>query len=86
MELENKELKKDNQYQEECLPFVWDYKLDEIIKTIEIYVDQALIEIYFNEGKEVCSRRFYMKNACLKPELYEKNKWKVEYRSVSSIW
>lgn len=86
LELENKELKKDNQYQEECLPFVWDYKLDEIIKTIEIYVDQALIEIYFNEGKEVCSRRFYIKNACLKPELYEKNKWKVEYRSVSSIW
>lgn len=68
------------------IPFSWEYQGHELINDMEIYVDRALVEIYFNGGKEICSKRFYISDVCLKPVFQIKNRWKTEIKRVKSVW
>ena len=84
LRLEKIQENRDDEYTD--LQFTWIYQEKERIDTMEIYVDQALVEIYFNGGKEVCSKRFYISEACLKPIFTEQSQWRSEHKRIKSIW
>lgn len=56
------------------------------IETIDIYMDRAMLELYVNEGELSCSRRFYMKNPILQPEIIRSSCRTMNLKRIRSIW
>ena len=66
--------------------FACAFVADSPVKTVEAYVDCALVELYINAGAQVCTRRFYMDQAVLRPVLKNGNFQLIEYKGIRSIW
>lgn len=68
------------------LPFTCSFSVSNQIESLEVYVDQALVELYVNGGEAVCTRRFYMENAVLTPGLQQSSFRRVIHKTITSIW
>lgn len=68
------------------LPFACSFAAHSEVTKLEIYVDRAIAELYVNDGEDVCSRRFYMKEAHLEPVVQQGTGWTASIKQIASIW
>ncbi len=70
----------------EALAFECEVKADSPLKKIEAYVDKAILELFINDGEQVCTRRFYLPEAALRPVPENADGWSFEIKGMRSIW
>ena len=70
----------------EALAFECEVKTDSPLKKIEVFVDKAILELFINDGEQVCTRRFYLPEAVLRPVPENADGWSFEVKGMRSIW
>lgn len=71
----------------ECrIPFECRFGAHTEVKTLELYIDRAIAELFVNNGEDLCTRRFYMKDAYLEPVIVRGEGWTDYRKQIASIW
>lgn len=81
----NLELSGDN-HRSWFLPFRCTFSALSPVDCLEVFVDRSLIELFINDGQQVCTKRYYISDARLEPVFIKHNFELIIQRQVASIW
>lgn len=68
------------------LPFRCTFSALSPVDCLEVFVDRSLIELFINDGQQVCTKRYYISDARLEPVFIKHNFELMIQRQVASIW
>lgn len=76
-----------HQIDKDCrtIPFSCSFHTHSPVRLLEFFVDRALIELFINNGEQVCTKRFYLNQACLVPCILSPSLSILEEWAIRSI-